>query len=35
MGRCRYCEDICKKETPELKEILPNHFVACHVAKGN
>jgi peptide/nickel transport system ATP-binding protein len=30
-GRCRRCQDVCKKETPELKEILPNHFVACHL----
>jgi peptide/nickel transport system ATP-binding protein len=33
MGRCRYCGDICGKETPELKETLPDHFVACHFAK--
>jgi peptide/nickel transport system ATP-binding protein len=31
MGRCRYCQDICRQETPDLKEILPNHFVACHI----
>ncbi|MDR1378457.1 MAG: ATP-binding cassette domain-containing protein [Synergistaceae bacterium] len=30
MGRCRYCQDLCKEKTPELKETLPNHFVACH-----
>ena len=33
MGRCRYCQDICRKETPELKEYLPDHFVACHFAE--
>ena len=36
MGRCRHCMEICKKETPELKEVsggraAPNHFVACHL----
>jgi peptide/nickel transport system ATP-binding protein len=31
MGRCRYCQDVCRKETPDLKEVLPNHFVACHL----
>jgi peptide/nickel transport system ATP-binding protein len=31
MGRCRYCQDVCRRETPELKEVLPNHFVACHL----
>lgn len=30
MGRCQYCQDICRKETPELKESLPGHFTACH-----
>jgi peptide/nickel transport system ATP-binding protein len=31
--RCRYCEEICKQETPEYLEFTPNHFVACHVRK--
>ncbi|MDR1978846.1 MAG: ATP-binding cassette domain-containing protein [Synergistaceae bacterium] len=31
MGRCRYCQEICRKETPDLKEVLPDHFVACHL----
>ena len=31
MGRCRYCQDVCRQETPELREVLPNHFVACHL----
>ncbi len=30
MGRCPYVMDICRKETPELKEYLPGHFSACH-----
>lgn len=29
-GRCRYVKDICHQEMPELKEISPDHFVACH-----
>lgn len=32
-GRCNYAEDICRKETPELREIRPEHFVACHLVK--
>lgn len=28
--RCRYCTDICKQVVPELREIRPDHFVACH-----
>jgi len=30
--RCRYAKDICKKETPLLREIKPDHFAACHFA---
>ncbi len=29
--RCRFVEDICKKEAPQLKELRPDHFVACHM----
>lgn len=29
--RCKYAMDICAKESPELKEVEPNHFVACHL----
>lgn len=32
-SRCRFCKDICKEVTPELVEIEPNHFVACHLIK--
>ncbi len=28
--RCNYCGDGCKKGTPPLIEVAPNHFVACH-----
>lgn len=31
--RCRYCVDRCTKETPELREIQPGHYVACHLAE--
>lgn len=27
--RCMYLKDECKKGSPELIEVLPNHFVAC------
>lgn len=29
-SRCRYATDICRQETPKLKEIAPEHFAACH-----
>jgi oligopeptide/dipeptide ABC transporter ATP-binding protein len=28
--RCTECKEKCKKETPELREVLPGRFVACH-----
>ena len=28
--RCRYCQEKCKHEAPEWREITPGHFVACH-----
>jgi len=31
--RCRYCIDRCKTETPQLREISPEHFVSCHRAE--
>jgi len=30
--RCRYAEERCKVEVPELRELKPDHFVACHFA---
>jgi oligopeptide/dipeptide ABC transporter ATP-binding protein len=30
--RCRYVETICHEEVPELREITPQHWVACHRA---
>lgn len=26
--RCNYCVDICKSQTPELREIVPEHWVS-------
>jgi peptide/nickel transport system ATP-binding protein len=31
--RCAYCEDICKKERPPLRNIGDDHYVACHFAE--
>lgn len=30
-GRCKYAKEICGQEMPELKEVEPNHYVACHM----
>ncbi len=30
--RCRYAEPICSQEEPELGELGPDHYVACHFA---
>ncbi len=30
-GRCPIAEEICKNETPQLREISPTRFVACHL----
>jgi len=32
-GRCPWRQDDCKDRTPELREIDPEHFVACHYAE--
>ena len=29
--RCPIAEKICRQEEPEWREILPNHWVACHL----
>ena len=29
-NRCENCEEICKKNKPEFREIEENHFIACH-----
>lgn len=33
-GRCPKCMDICRKENPRLREVKPEHFVACHLYDG-
>lgn len=32
-GRCQHRQSICKDQTPLLREIEPERFVACHFAK--
>lgn len=29
--RCKHAMDICSKETPKIKEVEKDHFVACHL----
>jgi len=31
--RCEYAKDICRTETPQLRELSPDHFVSCHRAE--
>lgn len=31
--RCRYAEEICRKENPAWEEVRPEHYAACHFAK--
>lgn len=31
--RCRYAQDRCKSESPPLREVKPDHLVACHFAE--
>lgn len=30
--RCLYCQERCRQEMPELREIEPDHYAACHYA---
>lgn len=30
-NRCRYASERCRKERPELREVEPGHFTACHM----
>lgn len=32
-NRCPYCREICMKESPDMREVGPAHFVACHFTK--
>ena len=29
--RCEYCTELCKKKSPVMEEIVPGHYVACHL----
>ena len=29
-ARCAYATEECSCQTPELEEVLPKHYVACH-----
>jgi len=31
--RCRYAQSVCANEEPQLRELAPDHFVACHLAE--
>ena len=31
-GRCRYCREECRGETPKLREVADGHFAACILA---
>lgn len=33
--RCKECMEICKTQRPQLEEIEPGHFAACHLYKLN
>jgi oligopeptide/dipeptide ABC transporter ATP-binding protein len=32
--RCQYAVDICRQEEPEWREIIPAHWVACHLVEN-
>ncbi|NLL82466.1 MAG: ATP-binding cassette domain-containing protein [Tissierellia bacterium] len=32
-ARCVYAKELCSQVTPELEEIMPEHYVACHYVK--
>ncbi len=32
--RCAYCTDECRRAKPELREIAPGHYAACHHVSG-
>jgi peptide/nickel transport system ATP-binding protein len=31
--RCRYATEQCRVETPQLREVRPDHYVSCHRAE--
>lgn len=28
--RCKYCQEICRHEKPQMQEVGPGHMAACH-----
>ena len=28
--RCKYCQEICRSQQPQMREIAPGHKAACH-----
>ena len=30
-SRCRYCKPVCRQQRPEMREVSPGHFMACHL----
>ena len=34
LGRCRHRQEQCRRITPELRELHPGRFVACHYAEN-
>lgn len=34
-NRCGQCMEICRSVKPQLKEVVPGHFAACHLVNGN
>lgn len=32
-GRCKYAQEKCTQVDPQIEEIKPNHFVACHFVR--
>jgi len=32
--RCPIAQEVCSKEEPEFRELMPEHFVACHFAEN-
>ena len=31
--RCKYAQDVCRTESPTLRELTPGHWVSCHRAQ--
>jgi peptide/nickel transport system ATP-binding protein/oligopeptide transport system ATP-binding protein len=30
--RCRYAQAVCAAQVPDWRELMPDHWVACHFA---